>query len=29
MNVADNVAFGLRVRKEEKDSRDARVKELL
>ena len=29
MNVADNVAFGLRVRKEEKESRDARVKELL
>ena len=29
MNVADNVAFGLRVRKEEKESRDARVKDLL
>ena len=29
MNVADNVAFGLRVRKEERQSRDARVAELL
>jgi sulfate/thiosulfate transport system ATP-binding protein len=29
MNVAENVAFGLRVRKEEKESRDARVAELL
>ncbi len=29
MNVADNVAFGLRVRKEDRASRDARVAELL
>jgi sulfate transport system ATP-binding protein len=29
MNVAENVAFGLRVRKEEKASRDTRVAELL
>ncbi|MGZ8579306.1 MAG: sulfate/molybdate ABC transporter ATP-binding protein, partial [Actinomycetota bacterium] len=29
MNVAQNIAFGLKVRKEPKDSRDARVKELL
>jgi sulfate transport system ATP-binding protein len=29
MNVAENVAFGLKVRKEAKESRDARVAELL
>ena len=29
MNVAENVAFGLRIRKEEKAARDARVAELL
>jgi sulfate transport system ATP-binding protein len=29
MNVTENVAFGLRVRKESKETRDGRVKELL